>query len=127
MAGTNNATTGMSLLWAALVLDGVGILLTWHRISPGLALLHLPALAVVGFLVLGFITAEVAAGHTWARVVYLAFTIVGVLMFIGFSRIPAWVNNIFYRGVIGNVLSVLMLVLQVIGVVLLFTAPSIRR
>jgi hypothetical protein len=127
MSRSNYATTGMSLLWFALALDGLAVVLTWHHLSPGFVLAHLPILSVIGFLIWWFITLKVSEGSTWARIVYLVFTVLGVLGMIGISLIPGLATWVFSMAGTGGFLEVGKLVLQVAGIALLFSAPAIRR
>ncbi|HZR27163.1 MAG TPA: hypothetical protein VFA71_00170 [Terriglobales bacterium] len=124
MARSNRAAIGVNLLWLALILDGVATVLAWHRVSPGFALARLPILSVVGFVIWWFITAEVVAGRTWARIVYLLFTILEVLTVVGISWIPHLADLMLGPGGMGGLLAATKLVLQVAGIGIVLTNPA---
>ncbi len=125
MARSSRATTGVNLLWLALGVNALGVLLTWSRLSFHLA--NIPVLPVLVFVFWWFITAEVSAGHAWARIVYLALTVLEVLGMIGISLIPTLGSWLVYRGGIASLLALVRLVLQVVGVaMLLISTPRLR-
>lgn len=124
MARHNRAGIGVNLLWVALVLDGVATVLAWHRVSPGFALARLPILAVVGFVIWWFITAEVVAGRAWARIVYILLTILEVLTVVGISWMPALADVVLGPGGFGGLLAATKLVLQVAGIAIVLANPA---
>ncbi len=127
MARSSHAGTGMTLLWAALALNGLTVLLAWYRLSLRLHLANIPVLPVLVFVFWWFITAEVSAGHGWARIVYLALTVLEVLGMIGISLIPTLASWLVYRGGIASLLALVRLVLQVAGIaMLLISTPRLR-
>lgn len=111
---------GVNLLWLALVLDGVALVLNWNHLSPGFALARIPVLSAIGFLIWWFITAKVAAGRTWARVVYLIFTVLDVLSWIGISVIPRLASVVVHYHGAAYLIEIAELLLQVAGIALVF-------
>ncbi len=125
MARSSRAMSGINLLWLALVVNGLGVLLTWSRVSFHLA--NIPVVSVLVFIFWWFITAEISAGHAWARIVYLALTVLEVLGMIGISLIPTLASWLAYRGGIASLLALVRLVLQVAGIaMLLISTPRLR-
>ena len=125
MARSSRATTGINLLWLALVLNVLTVLLTWSHAAFQLA--RIPIVSVLIFVFWWFITAEVSAGRTWARIVYLAFTVVEVLGVIGVSLVPTLASWLVDRVGIASFLSLARLVLQVAGMaMLLISTPRLR-
>lgn len=118
----SHGALGVNLLWFALVLDGVSVVLTWNQLSPGFALVRIPIFLVLGFLIWWFITTKVAAGRSWARVVYLIFTILAVLSWIGISSIPELASRVAYHHGATYFIEIAELLLQVAGIALVFTS-----
>src|SRR5713226_5563918 len=124
MARSSRAMSGINLLWLALVVNGLGVLLTWSHVSFHLA--NILVLPVLVFVFWWFITAEVSAGRAWARIVYLALTVLEVLGMIGISLIPTLASWLAYRGGIASLLALVRLVLQVAGIaMLLISTPRL--
>lgn len=104
------------------MLGGVSVVLTWNQLSPGFALVRIPIFLVLGFLIWWFITTKVAAGRSWARVVYLIFTILAVLSWIGISSIPGLASRVAYHHGATYFIEIAELLLQVAGIALVFTS-----
>jgi hypothetical protein len=125
MGRSSHAITGINLLWLALALNGLVVLLAWSRVSFRLA--SLPVVSVLVFVFWWFITAEVSAGRAWARVVYLALTVLEALGVIGISLVPTLASWLVYRGGVMSFLEMARLVLQVAGIaILLINTPRLR-
>jgi hypothetical protein len=126
---SNYAALGVNFVWLALLLDGLGVVLLWKHFSfdPG----HFPVLGVIAFLLWWFVTAKVVAGSTWARIVYLVLTILGVLGFVlgmaAISLIPALSKLDLQTAGLSGLLHVLELMLQVAGIGILFTKQGYGR
>ncbi len=125
MARSSHAGTGMTLLWAALALNGLTVLLAWYRLS--LRLDRFPVIPVLVFVFWLFLTSEISVGRTWARIVYLAVTIVELLRMIGISLIPTLPSWLTETGGASPLVALAILVLQVIGIaMLLISTPRLR-
>jgi hypothetical protein len=125
MARSSRASTGMTLLWAALALNGVSVLVAWSHRSFQLA--SLPVIPVLVFVFWLFLTSEISIGHAWARIVYLAFTVLEVLGMIGISLVPTLASWLVERGGPTSLLALARLGLQVIGIaMLLMGTPRLR-
>jgi len=125
MGRSSHAITGINLLWLALALNGLVVLLAWFHGSFRLA--NLPVVSVLVFVFWWFITAEVSAGRAWARIVYLALTVLEALGRIGISLVPTLASWLVYRGGVTSFLEMVRLVLQVAGIaILLINSPRLR-
>ncbi len=125
MGRSSHAITGINLLWLALALNGLVVLLAWFHGSFRLA--NLPVVSVLVFVFWWFITAEVSAGRAWARIVYLALTVLEALGRIGISLVPTLASWLVYRGGVTSFLEMVRLVLQVAGIaILLINTPRLR-
>jgi hypothetical protein len=125
MGRSSHAITGINLLWLALALNGLVVLLAWFHGSFRLA--NLPVVSVLVFVFWWFITAEVSAGRAWARIVYLALTVLEALGVIGISLVPTLASWLVYRGGVTSFLEMVRLVLQVAGIaILLINTPRLR-
>jgi hypothetical protein len=115
----------MTLLWAALALNGLTVLLNWYHRSFQLG--SLPVVPILVFVFWLFLTSEISFGHTWARIVYLAFTVIELLRIIGISLIPTLPSWLTETGGATPLVALAILVLQVIGIALLMMgAPRLR-
>ncbi|HTD24474.1 MAG TPA: hypothetical protein VK738_17585 [Terriglobales bacterium] len=124
MGRSSHAITGINLLWLALALNGLVVLLAWFHGS--FRLVNLPV-SVLVFVFWWFITAEVSAGRAWARIVYLALTVLEALGVIGISLVPTLASWLVYRGGVTSFLEMVRLVLQVAGIaILLINTPRLR-
>jgi|SRR5215472_4648518 len=117
MSDSNRAGMGINLLWLALILDGVGVVVTYLHIST------IPVVQVVLVLIQWFIVSRVAAGLAWARIVYLVLTIVEVIGVVLFSVMPAPPIPFPGSGIEG-LLNVATPIVRVVGLGLLFVATS---
>jgi hypothetical protein len=115
----------MTLLWAALALNGLSVLFAWYHLSFRLD--HFPVVPVLVFIFWLFLTSEISIGRTWARIVYLAFTVIELLHMIGISLIrtlPSWLTE---TGGALPLVALAILVLQVIGIAMLMMGtPRLR-
>jgi len=129
MAQSNYAALGINFVWLALLLDGLGVVLAWKYFAFDLG--HFPILRVIGFLLWWFVTAKVVAGSTWARIVYLVLTVLGVLGFVlgtaAISFIPALSRLDLQTGGVTGLVDVVELMLQVAGIGILFTTQGYGR
>jgi len=90
-------------------------------------LANLPVVSVLVFVFWWFITAEVSAGRAWARIVYLALTVLEALGMIGISLVPTLASWLVYREGIASFLELARLMLQVAGIaILLINSPRLR-
>src|SRR5215471_9188912 len=80
MAQSNYEALGTNFIWLALILDGAQLVITWVHFSFDLG--HLPVLGLVWWVCWWFLSTKVVGGRTWARIVYLVFTIFGVLAWV---------------------------------------------
>ena len=125
MARSNRGSTGMTLLWAALALNGLTVVLAWYRLSFRLD--HFPVIPVLVFVFWLFLTSEISVGRNWARIVYLAFTVIELLRTIGISLIPTLPGWLAETGGASPLVALIILVLQIIGIaMLLIGTPSLR-
>lgn len=104
-------------IWASLVLGFANFLLDYgpDGIAPG------PEdwiIACVSLGVLGALAATLAAGHNWARHVYLALFVIG--------SIPSilLVGELFTRGALNGALALVQMLLQAAAAGLLYTRPA---
>src|SRR5215471_11895251 len=122
MTQSSNATLGMRLLWAALIIWTCEVLLSWLQ-SP------VNFLAVLGqilaFSIWWYINVKVAAGHAWARVMYVVCAIPAVLILVLLTALLVQVP------VLSPAYGLFILaglwlpsILQVIGLLLLFSETS---
>jgi hypothetical protein len=118
MSNSNRAALGINLLWLALILDAVGVVLTYLRIST------IPFLQVVEVLIEWFIVYRVASGEAWARIVYLVLTILEVLGTVLVSVIPMPQIVFFQRSGIAGLLTIATPIVRVVGIGLVFMATS---
>jgi hypothetical protein len=125
MAQSSRAGTGMTLLWAALAINGVNVVLGWYRLAFRLDRFPLiPALVFVFWL---FLTSEISIGHTWARIVYVAFIVVELLRKIGVSLLPTLPSWLIEPAGASSTLALAALVLQVIGIAMLLMGTPRQR
>lgn len=125
MARSSRSGSGMTLLWAALALNGLTVLLNWYH--RGLQLASLPVVPILVFVFWLFLTSEISFGHAWARIVYLAFTVIELLRIIGISLIPTLPSWLTETGGASSLVALAILVLQVIGIaMLLMGTPRLR-
>src|SRR6516162_822370 len=125
MAQSSRAGTGMTLLWAALAINGVNVVLGWYRLAFRLD--RFPLIPVLVFVFWLFLTSEISFGHTWARIVYVAFIVVELLRKIGVSLLPTLPNWLIEPAGASSTLALAALVLQVIGIaMLLMGTPRLR-
>jgi ethanolamine transporter EutH len=128
MARSNYEALGVNFVWLALILEAAELAIRWIHFSFDVG--HLPILGVLWFLFWWFVTAKVVGGQTWARVVYLVFTILGVLSWVlGFTAIALIPGldkiAVYPSGLeILRLLDVLELILQVAGIGMLFQRPA---
>jgi len=117
--------SGINLLWLALGVNALGVLLTWSRVS--FRLVALPIIPILVFVFWLFLTSEISAGHGWARIVYLAFTVVELLRMVGISLIPTLPSWLLESSGASSFLALAVLVLQVVGIAMLFiSTPRLR-
>jgi hypothetical protein len=120
MAQSNYETLGINFIWLALILDAAGLVITWVHFSFDMG--HLPILGLLWLLFWWFLSSRVVGGRTWARIVYLVFTILGVigwvLGFTAIALIPELQKLTLYPSglEILRLVDVLQLVLQVAGI-----------
>lgn len=128
MAQSNYEALGVNFVCFALILEAAELVIRWIHFSFDVG--HLPVFGVLWFLIWWFVTAKVVAGQTWARVVYLVFTILGVLgRVLGFTAIaliPGLEKIAVYPGglEILRLFDLLELILQVTGIGMLFKRPT---
>jgi uncharacterized MnhB-related membrane protein len=125
MSNQNYAKTGISCIWAALVLDGLSPVLALIRLNFDFGRLNI--FGVIGFFVWWFLTAKVAAGRGWARIVYLLFTLLEILAVAGIAQMPGLTATVLGHGELGFLIAVIKLILQAAGVAILFATQGSGR
>lgn len=121
MSQSNYSTLGVQLLWAALVVGGLEIGVEWSNGSFDLA--HFPFAALFGFLIWWYLITKVAAGRTWALIVSLVFTILGVIALFSLTAMVSQLPGLpITRGLI--LLEALRITLLVTSLVLLFATNT---
>jgi len=121
LGNSNRAAFGINLLWLALGLDVVGIVFAWINAPEGAHPNFIVTVLVI--LLYALLTAKVAGGANWARVIYLLLTLTEVLAQAAISQIPGMATSVATTG-LAHTLDVAAPVVRVIGIALLFMKPA---
>lgn len=117
-AKPSSVVLAVNLLWGALALGVARLLLESPALIATPNMMIVAGGYVVGLAIYAFLIAKIAAGRNWARIAFLVLTLADLILsgqgiVSGFSRAP-----------LGATVALGGLVLQVIGLVLLFMSPG---